>query len=123
MSPGVPSSFAEASEKVLPKLAGWRRAEATVERTTEAAGLRLAAGQPAGQSCGPRQEGAWHKDADGKTVADVAVDATGVAQQGQEGAKAESRMANGAGISNPVPDNPACWANPAVGREPPWQAR
>jgi hypothetical protein len=56
-------------------------------------------------------------------VAYVAVDATGVAQQGQEGAKAESRMANVVVIYNPVPEDPACWADPAVGREPPWQAR
>jgi hypothetical protein len=33
----------------------------------------------------------------------VAVDATGVLQQGPEGAKAESRMANVAVIYNPVP--------------------
>jgi hypothetical protein len=42
---GVQSSFAEASVKVLPKLAGLQLAESTVERTTEAAGLRLAAAQ------------------------------------------------------------------------------
>src|SRR5713226_8822983 len=120
---GVQSSFAEASEKLLPKLAGLRLAESTVERTTEAAGLRLAAVQTAGQSCGPTQEWAWHKDADGKTVAYVAVDATGVPQQGREGAKAASRMANVAVIYNPVPDDPQCWARPAAGREPPWQAR
>jgi hypothetical protein len=120
---GVQASFAEASEKVLPKLAGLRLAESTVERTTEAAGLRLAAGQPAGQTGGPAQAWAWHKDTEGKTVAYVAVDATGVAQQGQEGVKAESRMANVAVIYNPVPEDPACWADPAAGREPPWQAR
>jgi hypothetical protein len=109
--------------QVLPKLAGLRLAESTVERTTEAAGLRLAAAQAAGQSFGPPQEWAWHKDREGKTVAYVAVDATGVPQQGQEGAKAESRMANVAGIYKPVPDDPACGANPAAEREPPWQAR
>jgi hypothetical protein len=68
---GVQGSFAEASEKVLPKLAGLRLAESTVERTTEAAGLRLAATQRAGQSSGPLQDWAWHKDAEGKTVAYV----------------------------------------------------
>ena len=34
---GVQSSFAEASAKVLPKLAGLQLGESTVERTTEAA--------------------------------------------------------------------------------------
>ncbi len=120
---GVQGSFAEASEKVLPKLAGLRLAESTVERTTEAAGLRLAAAQRAEPSSGPLQDWAWHKDAEGKTVAYVAVDATGVSQQGPEGAKAEGRMANVAVIYNPVPDDSTRWAHPAAEREPPWQAR
>jgi len=120
---GVHASFAEASEKVLPKLAGLRLAESTVERTTEAAGLRLAAAQTAGQSAGLRQAWAWHKDAEGKTVAYVAVDATGVPQQGAEGGKADSRMANVAVLYNPVPEDRTRWATPAVGPEPSWQAR
>ena len=56
-------------------------------------------------------------------MAYLAVDATGVAQQGALGAKAEGRMANVAVLYNPVPDDPAQWADPAVGREPSWQAR
>ena len=120
---GVQTSFAEASEKVLPKLAGLRLAESTVERSTEAAGVRLAAAQASGQAGAPTQEWAWHRDREGKTVAYVAVDATGVAQQGPTGAKAEGRMANVALIYNPVPEDRAQWADPAVGREPAWQAR
>ena len=118
---GVQTSFAEASTKVLPKLAGLRLAEATVERSPEAAGERLAAAPASGQPSAPAW--AWHRDREGKTVAYVAVDATGVAQQGATGAKAEGRMANVAMIYNPVPDDPAHWADPAVGREPSWQAR
>ena len=120
---GVQTSFAEASEKVLPKLAGLLLAESTVERTTEAAGLRLAAAQTAHKSFGPSQDWAWHRDATGKTVAYVAVDATGVPQQGPQGAQAASRMANVAVIYNPVPDDQERWAPPATGREPVWQAR
>ncbi len=120
---GVQTSFAEASEKVLPKLAGLLLAESTVERTTEAAGLRLAAAQTAHKSFGPSQDWAWPRDATGKTVAYVAVDATGVPQQGQQGAQAASRMANVAVIYNPVPDDQERWAPPATGREPVWQAR
>jgi hypothetical protein len=120
---GVQSSFAEASAKVLPKLGGLHLAESTVERTTEAAGGRLAAAQTAGQPEESGQAWAWHKDAEGKTVAYVAVDATGVPQQGREGAKAESRMANVAVVYNPVPADPARWASPAGGPEPTWQAR
>ena len=120
---GVQTSFAEASEKILPKLAGLRLAESTVERSTEAAGERLVAAQASGQAGVPAQEWAWHRDREGKTVAYVAVDATGVAQQGPTGAKAEGRMANVAMIYNPVPEDRVQWADPAVGREPAWQAR
>jgi hypothetical protein len=120
---GVHTSFAEASAKVLPKRAGLQLAESTVERTTEAAGLRRAAAQTAGQSEESGQEWAWHQDAEGKTVAYVAVAATGVPQQGRDGAKAASRMATVGVRYNPVPEDPARWANPAVGSEPTWQAR
>jgi hypothetical protein len=122
-SAGVQTSFAEASEKVVPKLAGLRLAESPVERSTAAAGERVAAAQASGQASAPAPAWAWHRDREGKTVAYIAVDATGVAQQGATGAKAEGRMANGAVRYHPVPDDPAPWADPAVGREPTWQAR
>lgn len=120
---GVQTSCAEASVKGLPKRAGLHLAESTVERSTEAAGERLAATQASGDASAPGREGAWHRDREGKTVAYVAVDATGVAQQGGRGARAEGRRANVGRIDNPVPDDPAQWAEPAVGREPTWQAR
>jgi hypothetical protein len=120
---GVQSSFAEASTKVLPKLAGLQLAESTVERTTEAVGARLVAAQPDAEQGEAQAEWAWHRDAEGKTVAYVAVDATGVPQQGAAGGKAESRMANVGVIYNPVPEDAARWATPAVGPKPTWQAR
>lgn len=40
---GTVGSFAEAAEKLLPRLAGLQLGESTVERTTEAAGQRLGA--------------------------------------------------------------------------------
>lgn len=122
-SAGVQTSFAEASKKGLPTLAGLRLAESTVERSTEAAGERWAGAQASGHARAPAPAWAWHRDREGKTVAYLAVDATGVAQQGATGAKAEGRMANVALIYNPGPDDPAPWAEPAVGREPTWQAR
>ena len=103
---GVQSSFVEASTKVLPKLAGLRLAESTVERTTEAAGTRLAAVQQEEEPREAELAWAWHRDAEGKTVAYVAVDATGVPQQGADGGKTESRMANVGVIYNPVPEDP-----------------
>ena len=120
---GVHASLAAAREQVVPKRAGRRVAEARVERTREAAGVRRAAAQTAGQSGGRRQEGAWPKDTEGKRVAYGAVEATGVAQQGRAGATADSRRATGAVLSTPVRDDPAYWAHPAAGWQPPWPAR
>jgi hypothetical protein len=78
LSPGVEeiasvagghARFAEAREKVVPKLAGLRLGESTVERTTEAAGRRRAAVQASGPSGEAEAEWAWHGEAEGKTVA------------------------------------------------------
>lgn len=119
---GVQTSFAEASTKTLPRLAGLRLAESTVERATEAAGHRAGAAVAAGQTFGPATAWAWHKDADGQTCAYVAADATGVGQQGPGGAKADGRMALIGMIYNPVPTERNRWAQPQ-GARPPWQAR
>src|SRR5262245_29621013 len=86
---GVQSSFAEAAEKVLPRLANLRVSESTAERATEAAGRRAALAQAAGRVFGPARPWAYHKDAEGKSVGYVSVDATGVGQQGEGGAAAE----------------------------------
>ena len=68
-SAGVQTSFAEAREKILPKRAGLRLAESTVERSTAAAGDRLVAAQASGPAGVPAQEGAGHRAREGKTVA------------------------------------------------------
>src|SRR5262249_52889122 len=79
---GVQACFAEASARPLPKLVGLHLGESTVERVTEAAGQRVREALAAGQTFGPPRDWAWHKDADGRTVAYIAADATGVGQQG-----------------------------------------
>jgi hypothetical protein len=56
-------------------------------------------------------------------VAYVAVEATGVPQQGAQGGKAESRMAKVGVMYHPGPEDPARWATPALGPKPTWQAR
>lgn len=119
---GLLSSFAEAAQKVLPPLAGLRVAASTVERTTEAVGQRLGEALAASQTFGPAHDWAWHRDAEGKTVAYVGADATGVGQQGEGGVKAEGRMANVAMLYNPVPEERPRWARPK-GPRPAWQAR
>lgn len=119
---GVQDSFATATTKVLTRLSGLRVSESTAERATEAAGTRVAEAQAAGTTFGPATPWAWHKDAEGKSVAYVSVDATGVGQQGPKGVRAEGRMAYVGLIYNPIPEERALWANPQ-GKPPAWQAR
>ena len=89
---GTVSSFAEAAEKVLPRLTGMRVSESTVERTTEAIGTGLGERLNAGEVFGPAGPWPWSTDACGRTVGYVSLDATGVGIQGPNGAAAEGRM-------------------------------
>jgi hypothetical protein len=89
---GTLTNFAEAATKLLPKMAGIRFSESTVERTTEANGQRLGQLWERGQALGPARAWDWNRDARGQTVAYVSVDATGVGQQGPGGTKAEGKM-------------------------------
>ena len=90
---GALSSFAEAATKTLPKLAGLVVSESTVERTTERVGQDVGTRLAEGQTFGTSAAWEWSKDADGKTVAYVSADATGVGMQGANGSAAEGRMA------------------------------
>jgi hypothetical protein len=89
---GTGESFADAAEELLPRMAGLRLSESTVERTTEAAGGRLGALWGAGHPLGPTADWRWNHDATGRTAAYVSVAATGVGIQGPCGAKADGRM-------------------------------
>lgn len=113
---GCLDSFAEAKQKILPRMAGIRLAESTVERTSEAAGARVGELLAAGVRFGDAKDWLWHVDAEGKRCAYASVDATGVPQQGPRGVAAEGRMPYVAMIYNPVPEN-------FEGKRPPWQAR
>jgi hypothetical protein len=89
---GTLGSFAEAAEKVLPKMAGLRVSESTAERTTEAAGAGLGERLAGGAVFGDGKPWAFARDARGRTVGYVSLDATGVGIQGPGGAAAEGRM-------------------------------
>lgn len=89
---GALGSFAEAADKVLPRLAGLRVSESTAERTTEATGAALGERLAAGEVFGPAAPWAWPQDARGKAVGYVSLDATGVGIQGPAGAAADGRM-------------------------------
>jgi hypothetical protein len=114
----VADSFGKGAD-LLEEMAGLRLSESTVQRTTEDAGARLAALLTGGTTCGPRVQWDWHRDARGRTVAYVTVDATGTRQQGPGGAAAEGRMAYVAGVYNPPPIE----AQRDGGPVPPVQAR
>jgi hypothetical protein len=120
---GLLGSFADAAEDIVARLAGLHLSESTVERSTEAAGARLRQALAEGQTFGSPQRWAWHKDAEGKTVAYVLGDSTGIGMQGPDGSEADGRMANVMAIANPVPEERARWAAPSRQGPPPWQAR
>ncbi len=95
---GTLTAFAEAAEKVLPKMAGLRVAESTAQRVTEAAGDKLGAWLREGRTFGPGRPWPLGRDARGRSVAYVSVDATGVGMQGPGAKAAEGRMA-GVGLT------------------------
>jgi len=98
---GVQNSFAQSSQVTLQKLCGLRLSESTVERVTEAAGERVAKLLDDKKTFGEKKSWAWQRDARGKTCAYVGLDATGVRQQGQGGARADGRMAYVGMVYNP----------------------
>jgi hypothetical protein len=119
---GVLGSFATAAEDVLRRLSGLRVSEATVQRQTEMVGKDVGDRLNAGQLFGPATPWAWHRDAEGTTCAYLAIDATGVPQQGPGARAAEGKMATVAMIYNPIPESRQRWAKPTAPR-PPWQVR
>lgn len=120
---GAVDSFAAGARKILARLSGLHLSESTVQRATEAAGERLAEAQHSGQDIGASTPWNWHKDAEGKSVGYVSVDATGVGQQGPRGKKAEGKMVYVGMVYNPVPEDRERWANPKTQRPPEWQSR
>jgi hypothetical protein len=98
---GVQTSFAQSAEVTLQKLCGLRLSESTVQRTTEAAGARLAKLLSAKVTFGKEAPWAWQRDARDRRCAYVSLDATGVRQQGEHAARAEGRMAYVGMIYNP----------------------
>lgn len=100
---GCLSGFEEASDKVLCTLSGIRLSESTVQRTTKDAGARMRQMLDAQIDFQQQQSWPWSRDANERTCAYVSVDATGVRQQGERGAKAEGRMPYVGMIYNPPP--------------------
>jgi hypothetical protein len=117
----VGESF-ERGARMLREMAAVRLGESTVERTTEDVGERVAMLLGQGYPFGPARARAWdwHRDARGRTVAYLTIDATGTRQQGPGGCAADGRMAYVAGIYNPAPPD---WLQPPGQAAPALQAR
>ena len=99
----VADSFDKGTE-LLRETTGIRLSESTVQRSTEAVGERIASHLKKGRLIGGKQAWNWFRDALGQTVGYIALDATGVRQQGPHGVKADGRMAYVGMIFNPLPD-------------------
>ena len=99
----VADSFEKGTE-LLKETAGVRLSESTVQRTTEATGERIATQMQKGRTFGGKASWDWFRDACGQTVGYIAIDATGVRQQGPHGKAADGRMAYVGMIFNPLPD-------------------
>ena len=100
---GVADSFEKGAE-LLAETSGIRLSESTVERTAEAAGERIAQVLAKGRGLGKASPWEWHRDALGRSVGYIELDATGIRQQGPHGEKADGRMAYVGMIFNPLPD-------------------
>jgi hypothetical protein len=112
---GVCHGFEEAAD-LLKEMSSVRLSESTVERATEEVGQRIAECLDAGILFGLAVVWGWYRDARGRSVAYVTLDATGTRQQGPGGKAAEGRMAYVGGVYNPYPDEP--WRRPP-GKPPP----
>ena len=99
----VAESFEKGAE-LLKETAGVVLSEATVQRTTEATGQRIAEHLQTGRTFGAPKPWDWFCDANGHTVGYISIDATGVRQQGPHGERADGRMAYVGMIFNPLPD-------------------
>jgi hypothetical protein len=112
---GAAGDSFERGAELLGEMAGVRLSESTVERATEDVGHRIAACLDSGLLFGLAVVWNWHKDATGRRVGYLTLDATGTRQQGPNGKKAEGRMAYVGGVYNPYPDE---WLRPP-GKPPP----
>jgi hypothetical protein len=99
----VADSFDKGAD-LLAEMAAIDLSEATVQRTTENAGARLAEALNGGQTLGPAADWDGHRNTKGRPTAYVSIDATGVRQQAEGGAAAEGRMAYVGMVFNPPPD-------------------
>lgn len=101
---GAAADSFEKGTELLKETAGVRLSESTVQRTAKATGHQIAAHAQKGRTFGAKGSWDWFRDARGRTVGYIEIDATGVRQQGPNGTTADGRMAYVGMIANPPPD-------------------
>ena len=84
-------------------------------RTTEAAGARRGDLGADGPTLGPDIDWRWNRDARGRTVAYVSIDATGVGIPGEHGAQADGRMVWVGKVFNPRTEPSEAFPKPHPG--------
>jgi hypothetical protein len=100
---GLLEPFEEAAHRTLSRLSGISVSASTVQRTTERVGDDVARRRGEGETFGPETPWDWNRDSQGKTLAYVGLDATGVRQQGPHAEQAEGRMPWVGVVFNPQP--------------------
>lgn len=100
---GVLEPFEESATVTLARLTGLTLSASSVRRVTEAVGHHVASQRASRKTLGPRRAWDWHRDAKGRRVGYVSLDATAVLQQDLHGKKAESRMPWVGSVFNPPP--------------------
>jgi len=119
---GTLAPFKTGSERVLRTMSGIRVSESTVQRTTEEIGEIVDQQLSREDPVAPQTSWEWRCDAAGERCVYLSLDATGVRQQGSEGAKADGRMVTVVEVFNPVPQ-PECGPKPETEKARPAQAR
>ena len=89
---GIENAFPTAAHRLLERTSGVNWSESSIQRLTEETGQRHEAALRTGQTLGQTVEWQWGADRQGKTVAYVEVDATGVPLQGPQGTAREGQM-------------------------------
>ena len=103
----VADAFDKGSD-LLAKMSGVRLSESTVQRTTEAAGERIAAKLEAGKTFGAKKPWEWYRDAMGAHGGLSRPRRDGRSAAGPGGGEADHRMAYVGMVYNPLPDRSGC---------------
>ena len=104
---GATGECFEKAGELLEEMASIRLSESVIETLTEDIGALVEELMKSGHTFGEKKDWAFHRDRQGRSVAYVSLDATGVRQQDGQGGPAEGRMPYVGMIYNPHPTEQA----------------